>query len=94
MKIVETSIPWQGRRKASLKFKTEVTLLIVAIALFATAVVFYSYQSVSAEATALAQNSAAAFPYRTVALLFVGVGSVSMVTASVSYSKKTKEIIK
>ncbi len=77
-----------------MKFKTEVALLVIAIALFSTAVMFYSYQSAGAEATALAQNSAAAFPYRSVALLFVGVGSVSMVTASVSYSKKSKELIK
>ncbi len=77
-----------------MKFKTEAALLVVAIALFATAVIFYSYQSASGEANAFAQSAAMAFPYRSVALLFVGVGSVSMVTASVSYSKKTKELIK
>lgn len=68
-------------------------LLVVAITLFATAVIFYSYQNVGIEATSSLKSSAVAFPYRTVALLFVGVGSVSMVTASVSYSKKIKEII-
>jgi hypothetical protein len=83
----------EGEDKGKMKFKAEVALLVVAIALFASAVVFYSYQSASPETTALMQSSAAAFPYRTVALMFVGVGSVSMVTASVSYSKKIKEII-
>jgi hypothetical protein len=68
--------------KRGMKFKVEVVLLVVAIALFAVAVFFYSYQS-----------AVAAFPYRGVALLFVGVGSVSMVTASISYSKKTKDLI-
>ncbi len=78
-----------------MKFKAEVALLVVAITLFITAVVFYSYQNAGTQdAVTLAQNSAAAFPYRNVALLFVGVGSLSMVTASVSYSKKTKELIK
>jgi hypothetical protein len=77
--------------KVSMKFKTEVILLVAAIALFAVAVFFYSYQSSIAEDLALSQS--AAFPYRGVALLFVGVGSVSMVTASISYTKKTKDII-
>lgn len=84
----------EGEDKKKMKFKVEVALLIAAIALFASAVVFYSYQSAGTETMALAKNSAAAFPYRTIALMFVGVGSVSMVTASVSYSKKIKEIIK
>jgi cell division protein FtsX len=77
-------------RKVSLKFKIEAALLVVAIALFAVAVMFYSYQSSVAEDLVLSQN---AFPYRGVAFLFLGVGSVSMVTASISYSKKTKGAI-
>ena len=75
-----------------MKFKSEVTLLLIAIALFSVAVFFYSYQTATSENAILLQSSAA-FPYRGIALLFVGVGSVSMVTASISYSKKTKEII-
>jgi hypothetical protein len=94
VRLVILLVSWQGRRKASMKFKSEVVLLVVAITLFATAVIFYSYQNAGIEATSLAQSPAAAFPYRSVALLFVGVGSVSMVTASLSYSKKIKEIIK
>ena len=58
----------------SLKFKTEVSLLLLAITLFAVAMFFYSYQS-------------------GIALVFVGFGSVSMVTASISYSKRSKNII-
>jgi cell division protein FtsX len=77
--------------KVSLKFKIEAALLVVAIALFAVAVMFYSYQSSVAEDWVLSQS--AAFPYRGVAFLFLGVGSVSMVTASISYSKKTRDSI-
>ena len=73
-----------------MKFKIEAALLVVAIALFSVAVMFYSYQSSVAEDLVLSQN---AFPYRGVAFLFLGVGSVSMVTASISYSKKTKGAI-
>ena len=75
-----------------MKFKIEATLLVFAIALFAVAVFVYSYPTANTEAAILTQSQAA-FPYRNLALLFVGVGSISMVTASISYSKKTKELI-
>jgi hypothetical protein len=65
-----------------MKFKTEVSLLLVAITLFAVAMFFYSYQGLSF-----------AYPYRGIALAFVGFGSVSMVTASISYSKRSKDIL-
>jgi hypothetical protein len=74
-----------------MKFKAEVTLLVFAIALFAVATFFYSYQVVSGGSFTMSQSLT--YPYRTVALAFVGAGSVSMVTASISYSKKTKELI-
>jgi transposase len=35
-----------------------------------------------------------AYPYRGIALVFLGVGSLSMVTASISYSKKAKEMLR
>jgi hypothetical protein len=74
-----------------LKFKTEVTLLVLAITLFSVAMFCYSYQS-SVGGSAVFSASLA-YPYRGIALAFVGVGSVSMVTASISYSKKTKNIM-
>jgi len=67
----------------SLKFKTEVSLLLMAITLFSVAMFFYSYQGVVG----------LAYPYRGIALAFVGFGSVSMVTASISYSKRSKNIL-
>jgi hypothetical protein len=66
-----------------MRFKTEVSLLLLAISLFAVAMFFYSYQS----------GFDLIFPYRRIALAFVGFGSVSMVTASISYSKRSKNIL-
>ncbi len=74
-----------------MKFKTEVTLLVLAITMFAVAMFFYSYQGAAGDAAAL--NLAASYPYRGIALALVGAGSASMVTASISYSKKTKALI-
>ncbi len=74
-----------------MKFKTEVCLLVVAISLFALSVFFYSYQGVSSDAAMLSQSIA--YPYRGYALMFLGFGSVSMVTASISYSKRSKDLL-
>jgi len=81
---------FEGEGK-DLKFKTEVCLLVLAITLFAVSVFFYSYQgSVGYSATL---SATWAFPYRGIALAFVGCGSVSMVTASISYSKRSKNLL-
>ncbi len=81
-----------------MKFKAEVTLLAAAITLFAVAMYCYTYQASTlneaATFTAAAQTSAFVYPYRSVALVFVGFGSVSMVTAWISFSKKNKVFIK
>ncbi len=75
-----------------MKFKTEVALLALAIALFTIATLFYSYQGTSSQAAYAAQSIA--YPYRGIALVLLGVGSLSMVTASVSFSKKNKNLIR
>jgi hypothetical protein len=74
-----------------LKFKTEVSLLLAAITLFAVAMVFYSHQGTIGDNTAL--SASLAYPYQSIALALVGFGSVSMVTASISYSKRSKAIL-
>jgi flagellar basal body-associated protein FliL len=74
-----------------MQFKTEVSLLLLAITVFAVAMFFYSYQSSAGENASLSLSYA--YPCREIALAFVGFGSVSMVTASISYSKKTKNIM-
>jgi prepilin signal peptidase PulO-like enzyme (type II secretory pathway) len=66
-----------------MEFKTEVSLLLIAITLFAAAMFFYSYQN----------SFNLNYPYRGVAIAFAGFGSVSMLTASISYSKRSKNII-
>jgi hypothetical protein len=78
-----------GEEEGSLKFKTEVALLVAAILLFVIGALFYSYQI---SGVAFAQ-SLAAYPYQSYGLAFAGFGSVLMVTASVSYSKRSKTAI-
>jgi membrane protein implicated in regulation of membrane protease activity len=76
-----------------LKFKAEVVLLALAIALFTVATLFFSYQGTSNQAAAFTAQSIA-YPYRGIAFVLLGVGSLSMVTASVSYTRKTKNLIR
>ena len=73
------------------RFKVEMGLLLMAIALFALSAFFYSYQPSGESLTySLAASS---FPYRIEALMFVGFGSVLMLTASISYSKRSKNFV-
>jgi hypothetical protein len=72
-----------------LKFKTEVFLLALSITLFVVSVIFYGYQTGSEN---LSVNWAA-YPYRGYALAFVGFGSALMVTASLSYQKRSKNLL-
>jgi hypothetical protein len=65
------------------KFKMEIFLLLIAIVLFAVSAFFYSYQG----------QTFSLYPYRGYALSFVGFGSVLMITASVSYSKRSKHSV-
>jgi len=60
-----------------LRFKAEIFLLLVAIVLFVVSAFFYSYQ----------------VTYRGYAISFVGLGSVLMVAASISYSKRSKNYV-
>ncbi len=75
-----------------MKFKTEVCLLSLAIVLFAVSSFLYTYQT-ETQSAVYGLNAAAAsvdvFPLRTYALSFVGFGFVLMVTASVSYQKRS-----
>jgi TRAP-type C4-dicarboxylate transport system permease small subunit len=75
-----------------LQFKKEVALLLLAISLFTIGTFFYTYQASSTEATSLAASII--YPYRSLALAFVGIGFASMVVASISYQRKTKNMAK
>jgi len=70
-----------------LKFKAEICLLIAAIALFASSAFLYSYRTLS-EGLNLA--SSFVYPYQGHAFSLVGFGSLLMITASVSYMKRSK----
>jgi TRAP-type C4-dicarboxylate transport system permease small subunit len=73
-----------------MQFKKEAILLVAAIALFGAATFLYTYQATSTEASILSQSLA--YPYRGIALCFVGIGFASMIVASISYQRKTKKI--
>jgi hypothetical protein len=65
-------------------------LLVVAIVLFVVSAFFYSYQLASESLSFSA--SLGSYPYRVYAITFVGFGSVLMLAASVSYSKRSKNL--
>jgi hypothetical protein len=73
-----------------LKFKAEIGLLLVAMALFVVSVFFYSYLVVE-EGLSFSANLGS-YPYRGIAFTFVGFGSVLMLAASISYSKRSKSL--
>jgi hypothetical protein len=62
----------------------------MAILFFAISAFFYSYQAAS-EGVALSA-SLGNYPYRAIALTFVGFGSALTLIASVSYSKRSKNL--
>jgi len=70
-----------------MKFKAEIVLLLVAIALFAASAFLYS-STTSTEMLTLA--SAPEFPYQGQAISLVGFGSLLMVTASISFLRRSK----
>jgi hypothetical protein len=73
-----------------LKFKAEMCLLLVAIVLFVVSAFFYSYHPASEGLTFSAGFS---YPYRLYAIAFVGFGSLLTLAASVSYSKRSKNLV-
>jgi hypothetical protein len=75
-----------------MKFKTEICLLVFAITLFAVSMVFYTYQNAISDQAAL-NMAETSYPYRGIALSFVGMASVLTATASISYSKRSKNLL-
>jgi len=64
-----------------LNFKAEIFLLLTSIVLFAVSTYIYSSGGVSF-----------GLPYKSYAFSFVGFGTVLMVAATISYSKRSKKI--
>ena len=73
-----------------MKFKAEIVLLLMAIALFAVSVFFYTYHVIGEGVSFSA--SLGSYPYRGYAITFVGFGSVLTLAASISYSKRSKNL--
>jgi hypothetical protein len=71
-----------------LKFKAEIFLLLLAIVFFVVSSFFYSYEPAS-EGLAFALGHS----YRDYAISFVGFGSILMVAATISYSKRSKTCV-
>jgi hypothetical protein len=62
----------------------------MAIVLFAVSAFFYSYQQVN---EGLSLSAALGnYPYRAYGIMFVGFGSVLTLAASISYSKRSKNL--
>jgi len=66
---------------------------LLAIALFAVSTFVYSYSYQGSVDDQAALGLSLAYPYQGYALAFVGTGSFLMVTASVSYSKRSKNML-
>jgi uncharacterized membrane protein YqgA involved in biofilm formation len=74
-----------------LKFKAEICLLLMAIVLFAVSAFLYSYTlQPIAESLAAADASLPTYPYQSYAISFVGFGSLLMVTAALSFLRRSK----
>ncbi|MGB9841845.1 MAG: hypothetical protein ACPLKZ_03875 [Candidatus Bathyarchaeales archaeon] len=73
-----------------MKFKTEMCLLVLALVLFGVSSFLYSYQVSSEELTVSAVLGS--YPYRSYALTFLGFGSLLTIVASVSYSKRSRNL--
>jgi hypothetical protein len=78
------NINWRGKRT---KFKSEICLLLTAIGLFAVSAFLYSYETFREGFTFA---SSFEYPYQGYAISFVGFGSLLMVTASISYLRRSK----
>jgi hypothetical protein len=73
-----------------MKFKAEIFLLLTAIALFAASAFMYSYTNISQAETLTASASLPNYPYQGYAFSLVGFGSLLMVTASLSFLRRSK----
>jgi len=71
-----------------MKFKREIGLLSLALVLFVVSAFFYSYQTGGSNFNL----NWASYPYQGYALAFVSFGLVLTVTATVSYSKRGKNM--
>jgi hypothetical protein len=74
------------------KFKAEVFLLLMAIALFAASAPVFGYTNEPVNAT-LAFSASLIYPYRGLAIALVGFGLFMMITATFLYRKRIKKSV-
>lgn len=72
-----------------MKFKTEISLLLMAIIMFLVSAYFYLYQT----GPLALSESLGIIPSRFYAFSLVGIGSVLTVVASVSFTRRSKECL-
>jgi len=73
-----------------MKYKLEMSLLLIAIALFSLSAIFYSYNL--GDTTVSFGSGLNSYPYSGYAIALVGFGSVFMLTASLSFSRRSKNL--
>ena len=73
-----------------LKYKIEIILLLVAIVLFSLSTIFYSYSI--AKPSDLISSGFNLYPYSGYALVLVGFGSSFLAIASLSFSRRSKNL--
>jgi len=73
-----------------MKFKSEIFMLFAAIVLFAASAIFYS---TTTSAQGLTVSSTPEFPYQGYAFSLVGLGTLLMVTASLSFLKRSRPTV-
>lgn len=73
-----------------MKYKQEFILLITALALFSLSAIFYSYSI--AQPSGLVITGFNMYPYAGFAIALVGFGSFFLVIASLSFSKRSKNL--
>ena len=73
-----------------MKYKKEIILLITALALFGLSAILYSYSV--AKTSDLVVTGFNMYPYSGFAIALVGFGSLFLVIASFSFSKRSKNL--
>ncbi|MEM3378302.1 MAG: hypothetical protein QXV09_07965 [Candidatus Bathyarchaeia archaeon] len=73
-----------------MKFKTEMCMLVLALVLFCVSAFLYSYPASNGDVAV--STALGSYPYRSYALTFVGFGSLLTLAASVSFSKRSRNL--
>lgn len=78
------------QRGDGLKYKKEIILLVTALALFSLSAIFYSYNVAATSSFEISGINM--YPYTGFAIVLVGFGSFFLIVASLSFSKRSKNL--